>query len=157
MQSINRLTADDTPSISAVAQKIISETPYYTSEARAAECDKFSADNLRKILDDDKTIFLVAKHGDNVIGFCYGYFDCGTFWADWIGVLTEYRRSGTATSLMQELNTILKATNTHKIWCDSRCDNIESNNLLQKSGFEQAAHLKRHWYGQDYYLWEKFI
>ncbi|MDF1496763.1 MAG: GNAT family N-acetyltransferase [Patescibacteria group bacterium] len=140
-----------------MAQKIIDETTYYSAEARSTECAKFSVENLQKILDNDQAILLTAKDGDDIVGFCYGFFDCGTFWADWIGVLAEYRGKGVAMNLMKELGELLTFTNAHKIWCDTRCANTESNNLLKKNGFEQVAQLKNHWYGQDYYIWEKFL
>ncbi len=157
MPSTSKLIVDDIPSVSSIARKIIGATSYYTNEAREAECDKFNEENLQSILKNENAIVHVAKDGDDVIGFIYGYFDCGTFWADWVGVLAEYRRKGVAFSLMRKLEMILRETKTHKVWCDTRSDNKESNALLQKLGFERVAHLKNHWYKQDYYLWEKFL
>lgn len=154
---IGRISAEDIPGMAELVQNIIQDTDYYSSEAKEAEKNKFSVENLQSLIKNDNSIFLAAKEDDKLIGFIYGFFDCGTFWADWIGVLKENRRKGVALGLMRELEMILGDTKTRKVWCDTRSDNKESNAMLKKLGFERAAHLKEHWYGQDYYLWEKFL
>jgi len=45
----------------------------------------------------------------------------------------------------------------HKVWCDTKVDNVQSISLLISLGYTKVATLKNHWYGLDYYLWEKLI
>ena len=45
----------------------------------------------------------------------------------------------------------------HKIWLDTRINNKESIALFKKLKYKKAATFKKHYYGQDFYIWEKLI
>ena len=55
---------------------------------------------------------------------------------------------------MEALKASLPARGAHKVWCDSRADNVESIATLERAGFRRIASLENHWFNQDYLLWE---
>ena len=154
---VGKLQRNDLQEFSRIAKEIIEGTAYYSSKARKSEVKKFDISALHDELNDDKKIILVAKSDNKILGFCNGKIDEGTFWIDWVGILSKFREKGIATKILKLLEKDLKVLRIHKIWCDSRDNNTPSIALLNKNGFEKIAFLKKHWYQQDFYLWAKFI
>lgn len=126
----------------------------YNELARRAELAKYTADGLRSLVAGDPQAVLVARDGTGLIGFCVSRYDDGTIWLSWFGTAARARGQGVGTSLLAALASTLLSRHAHKIWCDSRVDNAESNSVLGRAGFRRIATLTNHWYGQDYYLWE---
>ncbi len=154
---ITKLNYADIKSLSKIGRQIISTTDYYSNSAKKAEIKKFNLSELEKDLKNNKKLFLLAKDKEKIVGFCFGHLDCGTFWLDWIGVLPEHRKNKIGTALIKSIETGAQKLGAHKIWCDSLENNKESINLLSKCDFKKMTLIKKHWYKQNFYLWQKFI
>src|SRR3972149_4476255 len=122
------LNKKDVKEYSKVAKKIINKVPYYSLKAKKWETKNFESSRISKNLKDKSKIHVVAKEKRKIIGFLSGYFYAGTFWVDWIGVLRE-----------------------------SRTNNKEAISLFKKLGYKKIVLLKNHWYGHDFYIWQKLI
>jgi len=146
-----------TKQISNFVQGIVNKTFYYSKSARSKEIKKFSPLAVKKDLKDKNKLFLIAKDDNRIAGVLNGYYEAGMFWIDWIVVGSSFRRNGVAKSLMNYLEKKLKREKIHKIWCDCRTTNKESISLLKKLKFKKIAKIKRHWYKQDFYLWQKYL
>ncbi len=150
---VARLSQGDVAKASALARRVMLATPYYPREVLEEEARRFTPAALRKR--GRGTLFLVARDGTEVLGFCAGYHeDGGLFWLDWIGVDARARGRGVGRALLGALEEAVGGK-ARKIWCDTRTTNEESMALLRKQGYERVAEYRRHWYGLDFYIWEK--
>ena len=140
--------------LAALMHDTIQPLTIYNERARRAELAKYTADVLRSVAADDPHAIIVARDGTGLIGFCVSRFDDATVWLSWFGTDPRARRHGVGASLLAALAKTLRSRNAHKIWCDSRVDNTESQSVLERAGFRRIATLTNHWYGQDYFLWE---
>jgi ribosomal protein S18 acetylase RimI-like enzyme len=126
----------------------------YNERARRAELAKYTADALRALVAEDPQAVLVSRDRSGLIGFCVSRYDDGTVWLSWFGTDSRARGRGVGASLLAALAQTLPSRRAHKIWCDSRTDNVQSNSVLERTGFRPIATLTNHWHGQDYHLWE---
>ena len=138
----------------ALMQATIQPLAYYNDRARRAELAKYSADGLRALVAEDPQAVLVARNRNGLIGFCVSRYDDGTIWLSWFGTDARARGRGVGASLLAALAKTLPSRHAHKVWCDSRVYNTQSQSVLARAGFRRTATLTNHWYGQDYYLWE---
>ena len=152
---IGTLSKKDIPGYSNLIKSVIWNSPYYNSTAKKGEMSKNEISSIKLRSRDKNNIYLIAKDENEPIGFLYGYYDCGTFFADWAGCRSNMRRNGVVTKLLEFLEKTLKKQKISKIWCDTRTTNNGSILLLKKLKFKKTAELKKHWYGQDLYLWYK--
>ena len=121
--------------------------------------------SLKKIKSDlkDKTVLLMAtKKNGKTIGFIRGYFESGIvsgiFWLQWLGVDAAYRRSGATNKMLYSLTKKLRAQyGTHKVVCVIRPKNNASVSLFKKNKYLKLAMLKKHWYGEDFTLWYRYL
>ena len=127
---------------------------YYNAPAIAAELRKYTAQSLGARTADDALAVLVSRDDAGLTGFCVSRFDDGTIWLDWFGVAERARGRGLGGALISALKDTLPARDAHKIWCDSRTENVESRATLDHAGFRCITTLTDHWYHQDYFLWE---
>jgi len=134
--------------------RTIQPLTYYNDRAIRAELAKYTADALRSMVEADPQAVLVARDDTGPVGFCVSRFDDGTIWLSWFGTDPRARRKGVGASLLAALANTLPSRHAHKIWCDSRTDNVESKSVLERAGFRRITTLTNHWYGQDYFLWE---
>lgn len=154
---ITPLKRVDIKQTSQLLKKIINRTFYYSKLARKKELEKFNPAIIRKEFKDKNNLFLVAKNKEKIIGVLNGYYEAGMFWADWLVVDSKFRRSEVAESLMDYLEEKFKKEKVHKIWCDCRTVNKESIALLKKLKFKKIVKIDKHWYKQDFYLWQKYL
>lgn len=134
----------------------IAAVPYYNEPAKHAEFAKYTTAGLRARLLGDPQAILVSRDARGLTGFCVSRFDDATIWLEWFGTAAEARGRGVGGALLTALASTLPARGAHKIWCDSRTENVESRAVLERAGFQRIATLTNHWYNQDYYLWEWF-
>jgi ribosomal protein S18 acetylase RimI-like enzyme len=137
----------------ALMRDTIQPLSYYNERARRAELAKYTAATLRSLIANDPHAVLVARDHAGLIGFCVSRFDDGTIWLSWFGTAARARGRGVGAALLAALAATLPSRHAHKIWCDSRTDNVESKSALERAGFRRIATLTNHWYEQDYYLW----
>ena len=130
---------------------------FYNTVAKKSECRKYTVDKLAAIRAVDPYSVLVAVNDDGtVVGFCFNHFDDYTIWLDWFAVRPDFRRKGVGGAFIEAVVETARKRGAHKVWCDTRASNEPSMKLLRKSGFRKIAEVKRHWYKQDFILWEKF-
>ena len=153
--TINRLPATRADQVSHLISEVIQPLEYYSSDARSQEIAKHSAARLVEYIREDPDAVLVAWEGDEPVGFCVSRYDDGLIWLAWFGVKATHRKNRMGSALLSALAETLPLRRAHKIWCDTRTTNLASQNVLRNAGFRQAATLTNHWYGQDFYLWEK--
>ena len=154
---VERLEPQFIEQCSRLIRRVIAAVEYYRAAAKEPELVKYSPAHLLDIITADPDMVLVARVGENCIGFCVSTPDDDLIWIDWYGVDPEWRGQGVASSLLETQSAVFKARGVHKIWCDSRTDNIPSRRALQKAGYREVCTLERHWYGQDYVILEKLL
>jgi ribosomal protein S18 acetylase RimI-like enzyme len=143
--------------VSSFFQSVLTSLPYYNAAAKGGELAKYTSDRLCEWVSTDPESVLVAKVGGRPAGFCFSNNDDQTIWLAWLGVHPGCRRVGVGTALLERLYLRAQKLMSHKIWCDSRTDNQASAALLRRQGYAQICTLKRHWYRQDFFIWEKYV
>jgi ribosomal protein S18 acetylase RimI-like enzyme len=154
LAKIGPITLHEVDALAVLMRDTIQPLAIYNERARRAELAKYTADAIRSLVVDDPQAVLVARDRAGLTGFCVSRFDDGTVWLSWFGTAPRARRTGVGGALLAALAATIPSRGAHKIWCDSRVDNAQSNSVLERIGFRRIALLTNHWYGQDYFLWE---
>src|SRR6266404_3727292 len=152
-----RLTPALTRSTSELIRQLISTLSYYNDRARREESLKYVPAKLRAMTREDRDSVLLARYDKRTVGFCLSRYDDGVIWLSWFGVLQDWRGHGVGAKLLKALEKTVIARKCHKIWCDTRVSNHISQLALRQAGYTRIAKLRYHWYGQDFYLWQKLI
>jgi ribosomal protein S18 acetylase RimI-like enzyme len=152
--AVGPIALHEVDALVALMRDTIQPLGCYNERARRAELAKYTADGLRSLFAEDPQAVLVARDRSGLIGFCVSRYDDGTVWLSWFGTVSRARGRGVGASLLAALATTLPSRHAHKIWCDTRTDNVQSQSVLARAGFRRIATLANHWYEQDYYLWE---
>jgi ribosomal protein S18 acetylase RimI-like enzyme len=147
----------DLKAIEIMFKEMMNDIPYYNELAKTNEINHYTVENLKRKISIDEFSVIVATDNEKIIGFCFNRFDDYTIWLEWIITDTNYRKSGIGQQILEKLQAYSKIRNCHKIWCDCRTSNAISKSFLEKFGFKLIVELKRHWYQQDFYLFEKEI
>lgn len=116
----------------------------------------FTPGQLKKALRIPQMLFLVAKHGNKVVGFSnvwviYGGVGIG----GWLVVHSDHRRQGIGRALTVAEAKACKARGCHTLVTFSRVGNTAGEGLLKATGCKKITNLKRYWFKQDYWLWER--
>lgn len=151
------LVPDQAEAASQLIARTIRALDYYNERAQCEEIAKYTAEHLIELASREADGVLIAVQQDDVVGFCISHYDDGVVWLDWIGVAAKFRRHGLAELLLSRLEQSLAGRHAHKIWCDTRTANVAAQQLFRNRGYRQITTLTNHWYGHDYYLWEKVI
>jgi RimJ/RimL family protein N-acetyltransferase len=154
---IGRMTAEEAAGTSALVQEIVSSLPYYNDRAKAAEIQKYTSAGLLMSIHEDPDSVLVANLAGQIVGFCISRYDDGVLWLAWIATHPHWRRQGVAAKLLAALEHTASRRSCHKVWCDCRTSNEASKALLSQVGYTPIATVRKHWYGQDFILWEKLV
>jgi ribosomal protein S18 acetylase RimI-like enzyme len=151
---ITKLNPNQVKPVADLVASTINSLTYYNDRARAEETAKYGPTQLVECVQGDPDSVIVAYCGSCPVGFCISKYDDGLIWLSWFGVHKDYRRHGIGTDLLHALARTLASRRAHKVWCDTRTENIPSQRLLTKIGFVKIGSLANHWYGQDFFLWE---
>jgi ribosomal protein S18 acetylase RimI-like enzyme len=151
------MRSSDVVQVSALFARVLASLPYYNERAKQSELTKYNALGLRALAADDAESVLVAKVGDDVVGFCISRKDEGLIWMCWIGVESGHRRRGIASNLLKALTARANRVGAHKIWCDCRTNNEASRRMLMMNAYKEICIIPNHWHGQDYILWQKLV
>ena len=143
--------------VAGLIRTIISPLPYYNEQARKGEIAKHTAQDLKRAIAADPLSVAVARLDGRMVGFSVTRFDDFLIWIAWLGVLPEARRSGVARAILADIDRTAALRGCHKIWADSRTDNPAMARLFPESGYQRVATFERHWYGQDFFFWQKFV
>ncbi len=154
---IAEMADDEAADVSSLFQNVLTPLPYYNPAAKRGEFVKYTPDRLRECIAIDRESVLVAKIARQIVGFCFSNNDDQMVWLAWLGVHAACRRMGVGASLLEQLDVRARKVASHKIWCDSRTDNQASAALLRGQGYRQICTLERHWYRQDFFIWEKYV
>jgi ribosomal protein S18 acetylase RimI-like enzyme len=158
MDCISALRNDDVKSTSSLITQAISVLTYYNDIAIRDETEKYSEENIFDFIGDDKRMCFIHKDESGEIdGAILAAEDDGICWLYWFIVKSDKRKGGVGTKLLAHLAAECRTRGLHKIWCDSRTDNAISAKVLEKANFTVFARANRHWYGQDFFLWEHFV
>lgn len=152
---IRRMRLDDAAAVARLFEQVVTALPYYNDRAKQGEMSKYGPSELRTLTESEPDSVLVAEIDGELAGFCISRYDDGVIWLSWFGVREDKRSRGIGSALLSSLEQSCAARRCHKIWCDTRVPNERSAHLLQKAGFSKICELTNHWYGQDFYLWEK--
>ena len=154
---INIAKLKDIPALSEIYTNIIKINPYYSQWAKKSELKRFNPKSIGEDMANKDNLYILMKDKNKIIGASNGYYEAGLFWIDWLVVNYNYRRKGLALKLIRYFENKLNKENIHKVWCDSRTTNIESESLLTKLGYKKLVTIKNHWYKQDFILWQKIL
>ncbi len=155
---ITKLSAKDIPQTHKLLHSVIRHHNCYSNEACRVWEHFYTPARLKKSLRDKNWLCLIAKDKNKIIGFAnifqiYG----GVARSDWTLVHPDYRHHGVGHALMAAKFKECKKLGCHKIETDSIVGNEFGKRLLEETGWKKIANLKNHWFGQDYYLWERFL
>jgi ribosomal protein S18 acetylase RimI-like enzyme len=138
--------------------EVVNALPYYNAWAKSTEIDENRPQNLTLVLEEFKHAVIIAvDKKQKIVGLSISHIDHGTLWVNWICVRKEVRRQEVASRLLYNIIETATRSGLHKVWCDCRTSNKAMINLLTKEGFRLVTTLKKHWYGQDFLLWEYCI
>lgn len=151
------MRSEEADQLSQFFGQILESLPYYNQSAKLGELAKYSAARLRAATSADPGSVLVAKIGQELAGFCFTHEDDATTWLAWFGVHPNHRRKGIGTALLEAIEQMALEQGRHKIWCDSRTDNEASKSALACRGYAKICTIRKHWYQQDFILWEKLV
>ncbi len=154
---IRPMKAAEAANVAALFRKIVSTLDYYNRDARTNEIKRYTVQNLKRKISEDKYSVLVASEDTELVGFCFSRWDDHTIWLEWFGVITTVRRKGIGRLILRALESTLHKRRAHKIWCDCRTTNLKSKKLLASSGYKMIGVVRKHWYRQDFILWHKFL
>jgi len=156
---VRPMTPTESMRVAPLVREVVLPLTYYSDAARAAEVAKYSAESLRDLVQDDPhSVLLAEAEGqDEPVGFCISRYDDGVIWLAWFGVSSTCRDQGVGSALLNALEDATRARSCIKIWCDTRTENVRSQRVLERAGFGRICTLYKHWYGQDFHLWEKFL
>ncbi len=98
-------------------------------------------DEIRKKIDRDPNLFLVAQTGNVIIGTVLGGFDGRRGMMYHLAVLPAYRRKGIASRLVHALEEKLKEKGCIRYYLLVTKDNQEAINFYKKRGWENMDDL----------------
>ncbi len=156
------IKASEANNLSRLAKCVILGIPYYSDFAKRECLRDFQVKKIRKDLRDRNNLLVAAREDGKFVGFMRGFFDggisSGIFWLQWVGVDPEHRRGDVAGKMLDYIEgKVKKSYGCHKIVCVIRPGNKPSLSLFAKKNYRRLALLKRHWYGEDFLLYYKFV
>jgi ribosomal protein S18 acetylase RimI-like enzyme len=150
-------TVEDAKLAAALLRDIVAPFDIYNEEARSSEIAKFSATKIATRIEADPKSVILGYANGTPCGFSITQDQHGPIWLEWYGVTLLQRRQGIGEAIVRHLINEGPTRRATKIWCDTHVSNISSMALFQKLGFHRLCTLYNHWYGQDFYLWERKI
>jgi len=152
--TIRRMKSDEATTTALLLREVVAGLPYYNERAKSEELAKYGPEALARDVEADPDAVLVAVLDEQVVGFCINRYDDGLLWLSWFGVRPDARERGVGAALLAAFAATASRRRAHKLWCDTRTDNVRSQSVLSKAGFRKICTLSNHWYGQDFILWE---
>ncbi len=155
---LSQLKQEEVKETAALIKKIIRENPYYNNASKKEFITWYTPYQLSKHLEKKDMILVVAKIGDKIAAFGSVWKSFGGVgYSDWTMVDKKYRRHGIGIAIWNYKINLAKKNGIHKVMADSLVINKEGTAFAKAHGLRRVAELKKHWYGQDYHLWEKVI
>ena len=98
-------------------------------------------EEIAKKLSRDPDLFLVAEEAGQIVGTVVGGFDGRRGMVYHLAVAAEYRGRGIGTSLMNELESRLKAKGCLKYYLQITSDNVDVVNFYEQLGWQRSPHI----------------
>jgi ribosomal protein S18 acetylase RimI-like enzyme len=155
--AIRYATPKEVDTVADVFRRVVQPLDIYCEKSRAGAIDRHTPNNLSKCISADPTAVAMAYIDSRPVGFAITEDQHGPIWIDWFGVLPDNRGHGIGESLISFLIADRRARRATRLWCDTRTNNKPSIALFEKLQFSRLCELRNHWYGQDYYLWERTL
>ena len=105
----------------------------------------WSRQSLEEELNNETSLFLVAKEGNEVIGYIGMSIVIDEGYIFNVAVREKYRKKGVATALINELVTYGKKNNFSFITLEVRESNLPAISLYSKFGFIKAGERKNYY------------
>jgi ribosomal-protein-alanine N-acetyltransferase len=133
---------------------------FFKIEEQCFEQEAFTKRQISYLLTDYNTIALMAKTDNDIAGFIIAQVEVeeNTEFGHiiTINVAPSYRRQGTATKLLHEIETLLKKKGITQCRLEVREDNKHAIKLYQKLGYHTIGILENY-YGKKHGLFLKKI
>ena len=130
----------------------------YKIEEKCFEQEAFTKRQIAYLLTDYNTIALVAKSDSEIAGFIIAQVEIEneTLFGHiiTINVLPAFRRKGTGSKMLQQIEAILKQKGISECHLEVREDNSAALKLYQKSGYAKVGRLEKY-YGKSHGLYLK--
>lgn len=97
---------------------------------------------------------LVAKEGEDIIGYLYFTVELGVAYIDSMIVGKAHRKQGVATQLMNEAEVIAKSQGAHKAWLVTG-DDWGARTLYESLGYELRSTLPYYYRKRDFVILDK--
>lgn len=100
--------------------------------------EEHSFNYLKRLINTERGIFLVAEYASKIIGLIYGEFNEEEDWAELfgVGVSEEYRRQGISYQLIKEFEKIVKNKNISTIELFAHIDTLSK--YIHKLGYKKG-------------------
>jgi ribosomal protein S18 acetylase RimI-like enzyme len=128
---------------------------YYSEAFKAYERKRFDAGYLRALTAADPWYVAVLDHGTHVAGVVVMVPEFGTLWSPWIYMSPKFQKRAMGIHLVRTMIRHWENGRFHKLACYVRPENETAMLMLEHFGFTKAALLKRHMFGEDYWLLER--
>ncbi len=99
---------------------------------------------------------LVAKQGDEFVGYCKVNIDTGVGLIDSLIVDPGLRGTGIGTQLLEATELLLKEKGAHKVWLETGVS-WKAKSFYAKHGYVERAILPNHYGNQDFVLFDKML
>lgn len=133
----------------------------YEIETECFKKEAFTKGQLLQLLRDYNAIGLVAKVGNDIVGFVIGmiYFERKALHGHilTIDVLPAYRRRKIGQRLLEEIEEIFRHKGAKISALEVREDNLGAIRLYEKLGYKKIGELKNYYAGVHGIYLEKFL
>ena len=154
---VRRATRADVKILVPFAKEEILKASHYNSAARQAYSSQVSTAYMRGIV-EGVGFAVLAFNGAELVGCLWTSFDSSdrsVMAFEWSLVNRHYRGQGIAKRMHKFAEKLAASQGVRKIWGDSRASNYQAIGLERGLGIRTVGKLKKHWFKQDYILWEK--
>lgn len=128
---------------------------FYDKKVRKAILDRNSLWHLLAAkLNQDRIILTGSNRKGNIIGVLLGAANLdGVGTVNWLYVLPEYRKKGIARKMLSKVEKEFLQKGCHKLVVTSEI----ASGFYRKIGYKKEGVLKNHWWGEDFYIFSKFL
>jgi len=112
---------------------------------------------VRKQLNDNDSVYLIGKLGDEIISFMFALVSDGIGNIHWSGVKPEYRKKGYANLLLDKTIKLFIRKSCHEARVFIYPEAEGALKLFKSLGFEEKSYIDEQFFGIDIILMEKTL
>ena len=101
--------------------------------------------------------YFVAREGSRIVGVVGCSLKYGTCLLMYMVVDREHRKRGIGSALTERAIKYAKENKAVKVWLDTTPRLKEAISLYEKFEFVRCGHLRKHYWGEDIYLYELML